>query len=275
MACGGSVSGLTDAHACFNSYDAGSTDEVTCWRQCLDDVAVGTLEALAAHELNLVTAESLTSGMIASTLVDITPGYGSYVYGGHSVYDSDAKRQFIGVRVGDVYTETCARQMAAGALESGRALVAVAVTGNAGPVDYDQLRTALGVVDAAVSIRVKNTSSTFAAATLARRYAFCDADGSESTQAACETLMAEADADPRHFSSVETLRAVRAALRSETVAAALALVTEHVSTYCDGTDACTSSALSTVPNAPYDGSYADYGEPSWIIEGHLAASGEI
>ncbi|NEO66926.1 MAG: CinA family protein, partial [Moorea sp. SIO4G2] len=61
------------------------------------------------------------------------------------------------VKKGDVYTETTARQMAAGALKNSRAMVSIAVTGHAGPVDKDELED-LGVVNAAVSIRTTSES---------------------------------------------------------------------------------------------------------------------
>ena len=94
--------GVPDTHACFDSF---KTRDMFDWRGCLDDLADDTYNRLKSNELNIVTAESLTAGMIAATLVDLAPGYGSYVYGGHAVYDSDAKRQFLGVTQGDVYTE--------------------------------------------------------------------------------------------------------------------------------------------------------------------------
>jgi hypothetical protein len=50
---------------------------------------------------NIATAESLTGGLIFSTLVDI-PFYGYLKYGCFSVYDTDAKRIMLGVNVEDV-----------------------------------------------------------------------------------------------------------------------------------------------------------------------------
>ena len=78
------------------------------------------------------TAESLTGGLMFSTLVDIPIG-GSYKYGCFGVYDTDAKRVFLGVKVSDVYTHLCARQMAEGVLKNSNASLAIAVTGNARP----------------------------------------------------------------------------------------------------------------------------------------------
>lgn len=79
---------------------------------------------------NIVTAESLTAGLIFSTLVDIPFG-GKHKYGCFGVYDTDAKRVFLGVEVEDVYTHKCAKEMAASALKNSNASIAIAVTGNA------------------------------------------------------------------------------------------------------------------------------------------------
>jgi nicotinamide-nucleotide amidase len=83
--------------------------------------------------LQVATTESLTAGLILSTLVDIP--FGGYLkYGGFGVYDTDAKRVFNGVKVDDVYTHRCAKEMAIGVLKNSNATLAVAVTGNAMPL---------------------------------------------------------------------------------------------------------------------------------------------
>jgi PncC family amidohydrolase len=84
----------------------------------------------------IATAESLTSGLIMSTLVDIP--YGGYLkYGGFMVYDTDAKRTFIGVTENNVYTKKCSIQMAKGILLNSNATIAIAVTGHAMPTPSD------------------------------------------------------------------------------------------------------------------------------------------
>lgn len=83
-------------------------------------------------KLQIATAESLTAGLIFSTLVDIPFG-GSYKYGCFGVYDTDAKRVFLGVKVLDVYTHKCAQEMAVGVLKNSNASIAIAVSGNAMP----------------------------------------------------------------------------------------------------------------------------------------------
>lgn len=82
--------------------------------------------------LKIATAESLTAGLIFSTLVDIPFG-GAYKYGCFGVYDTDAKRVFLNVKVDDVYTHKCAKEMAIGILKNSNASIGIAVTGNAMP----------------------------------------------------------------------------------------------------------------------------------------------
>ena len=60
------------------------------------------LMKLRLHKLKLVTIESLTSGMIISNLVNI-PNFGGSIYGGFAVYDTDAKRRFVGVSKRDYF----------------------------------------------------------------------------------------------------------------------------------------------------------------------------
>ena len=88
----------------------------------------------------ICTSESLTAGMILSTLVDI-PWGGLHKYGGFAVYDTDAKRVFNKVAVDNVYTHRCAKEMAIGVLKNSNATVAISVTGNAmpDPINKDKL----------------------------------------------------------------------------------------------------------------------------------------
>ena len=96
------------------------------------------------------TVESLTSGMIVSSLVD-NPGTSSVVYGGIATYMSSAKQKLAGVTLPgtigqknhdkDVYTYICAKQMSEGLLNKmlGDNILkknnyyVIAVTGHAGP----------------------------------------------------------------------------------------------------------------------------------------------
>ncbi len=95
------------------------------------------LKSLCSRNCTLVTAESLTAGLIASSLAGI-PGASSVLWGGFITYDRQAKRDILGVpdsvmdEKGVVSGETAAA-MAEGALRRSRAVVGLAVTGVAGP----------------------------------------------------------------------------------------------------------------------------------------------
>lgn len=115
--------------------------------------ALELIKTMRAHwtdntrPLQVATAESLTAGLIFSTLVDVPFG-GNHKYGAFSVYDTDAKRVLLGVTEPDVYTHNCASQMALGVLANSNASLALAVTGNAMPEqrDYDKQLSQLGEV---------------------------------------------------------------------------------------------------------------------------------
>lgn len=115
------------------------------YKKIAQDAAFNILKILDTSESNkwsdntyightLATAESLTAGLIMSTLVDI-PWGGYLKYGCFGVYNTDAKRTFISVKVDDVYTHECAKEMAIGTLNNSNATIAIAVTGNAMPLN--------------------------------------------------------------------------------------------------------------------------------------------
>jgi len=197
------------------------------------------LDNLKTHQFNVVTAESLTAGMIISSIVNV-PKYGSYVYGGFATYDSDAKRRFLGVRVDNVYTKECSLQMAIGAVTHSRALVGLAVTGKAGPVDKNDL-TSLGVVDVAATIRTDVAASgsdipedpdfpqTFTS--VSKRINVCTDDGHQTTRDLCDKYKAEAVADPNGFVSDAVLNLGRKLIRQDTVIYALRLGFQHLNAY--------------------------------------------
>jgi nicotinamide-nucleotide amidase len=107
------------------------------------------LEALAAQNLHLAVAESLTGGLLTSAFVDV-PGASKVLLGSIVAYQSDLKSQLLGVsraliqEQGVVDPEVVA-QMAAGiraklasktaTLES--SVVGIATTGVAGPDSQD------------------------------------------------------------------------------------------------------------------------------------------
>ena len=108
-------------------------------------------------EIQFVTAESLTGGMIHSILVDI-PSSGALKYGTFGVYDTLAKRISLGVTVDDLYTHVCAQEMAVGALNNSTATVAISVTGNALP--YPDNIAHLGEVFIGVAFYYKDINIT-------------------------------------------------------------------------------------------------------------------
>jgi nicotinamide-nucleotide amidase len=107
------------------------------------------LEALAAQNLHLAVAESLTGGLLTSAFVDV-PGASKVLLGSIVAYQSDLKSQLLGVsraliqEQGAVDPEVVA-QMAAGiraklASKTGTfesSVVGIATTGVAGPDSQD------------------------------------------------------------------------------------------------------------------------------------------
>ena len=97
--------------------------------------AVGTM--LKSRGLTLCTAESCTGGWIGKMLTD-TPGSSAYYKGGWIVYSNEAKQHDLHVDLTLIVehgaiSEPVACAMAEGALRAGRADLAIAVTGIAGP----------------------------------------------------------------------------------------------------------------------------------------------
>ena len=94
-------------------------------------------EAVQAHHLSVVTAESCTGGWIAKTLTDVV-GASAWFECGMVAYSYEAKQAMLGVNPqtieqhGAVSRETVT-EMVSGALVHSGASLAVAVTGIAGP----------------------------------------------------------------------------------------------------------------------------------------------
>ena len=124
---------------------------------------------LRKYNLNLVTLESLTAGLVAKSLVDI-PSFGANLYGGLIVYDTSAKRSWLGVTTPSVYSRETAKQMAEGGLRQSRALVSLAVTGNSSP--SPEHLEALGAVDMGLSIRRPKEKMV----TFTKRIVLCEED---------------------------------------------------------------------------------------------------
>lgn len=96
---------------------------------------------LEENALRLVTAESCTAGLVASTLAEL-PGSASWLECAFVTYSSESKMSYLGVHPETIErynltSEQVAREMAVGALRVSRANVALANTGVAGPSDGD------------------------------------------------------------------------------------------------------------------------------------------
>lgn len=95
------------------------------------------VEKLLGKGLHIATAESLTGGLVACSVVDV-PGASGTMTGGFVTYCDEAKHNMLGVseetlrKFGAISEETAA-EMAAGAAEKTGADIAVSTTGNAGP----------------------------------------------------------------------------------------------------------------------------------------------
>jgi nicotinamide-nucleotide amidase len=103
----------------------------------MDPQLQSVLLYLQDNKLKLVTAESCTAGMIASTLAD-EPGSASWLDCAFVTYSQEAKMRCLGVSKETIErynltSEQVAREMAEGALKATCANVALANTGVAGP----------------------------------------------------------------------------------------------------------------------------------------------
>ena len=103
----------------------------------MDHQLQSDLRYLQDNKLKLVTAESCTAGMIASTLAD-EPGSGCWLECAFVTYSEEAKMRCIGVKPETIKrhnltSEEVAREMAEGALRAANANVAISDTGVAGP----------------------------------------------------------------------------------------------------------------------------------------------
>lgn len=166
-------------------------------RPGVEPAAAAVVGALAARGLTLGTAESLTGGMVCAALTSV-PGASAVVRGGIAAYATDLKAALLGVdpallaREGAVHPEV-ARAMALGALAALDVDVAVACTGVAGPDPQDGHPP--GEVHLAVAVRSSDGGAGAAAGTSTRVLSL-------------------------------SLNGDRAAVRSGTVAAALALLAQ-------------------------------------------------
>lgn len=102
-----------------------------------EELARDIVERASVRGVTVSTAESLTAGMIASTIADI-PGASAVLRGGAVTYCDEIKHRVLGVEQEtlDRYTAVSyqtAREMAAASLELYQSDLAVSATGYAGP----------------------------------------------------------------------------------------------------------------------------------------------
>ncbi len=100
-------------------------------------LAARVIARLRDGGLRLVTAESLTGGLIGATLTAVPGSSEAYRYG-FVAYSPEAKGEMLGVDPADIerygiVSGEVASAMAAGALKAGHGEVSIAVTGVAGP----------------------------------------------------------------------------------------------------------------------------------------------
>ena len=103
--------------------------------------AADCLHLLETRGQTLVTAESLTAGLVCATLATV-PGSSTVLRGGLAAYATDLKIDVLGVdpelvRSAGVFSRACAEAMATRAMALLRADWAVSTTGVAGPDPQD------------------------------------------------------------------------------------------------------------------------------------------
>lgn len=121
-------------------------------------------DLLKQHHLTIACAESCTGGQIAKLLNEI-PGASSYFNGGVVAYATQSKIDILGVsetliREHSVVSEQVALEMALGAQRLFKTDMAIATTGNAGPLKGDA-DAEVGTVCIAIVSKFGNKSFTF------------------------------------------------------------------------------------------------------------------
>lgn len=117
------------------------------------------IRLLKEQHKTLVTAESLTGGLVVERLTQV-PGASEVIYGGLVTYQPEAKQELLGVNAEtinahSVYSEAVVREMAEGSLQQSGADLAIALSGVAGP-DSDQNHP-VGEVHLALAVRGEET----------------------------------------------------------------------------------------------------------------------
>ena len=114
-------------------------------------------ELLIQQQKTIATAESLTGGSIASTLVSV-PGSSAYFKGSFVAYSAEAKKSMLGISENTikkftVVSKEVAKEMAFATMKKLDKDYAIAVTGNAGPTT-DKTDKTIGVVFIALATKI-------------------------------------------------------------------------------------------------------------------------
>lgn len=145
-----------EANSLLDEMEAKVRERVGEWLIAVGDEPIEVLvgERLKALGLTIATAESVTGGLVCSTLINV-PGSSEYVRGGIVAYNDAVKMHLLGVpfevlqKEGAV-SETCARWMASQVRVRLKAHIGVATTGYAGPTGGEPDKP-IGTVFIAVS----------------------------------------------------------------------------------------------------------------------------
>ena len=103
----------------------------------MQDLVKELAELLIQKTMMIVTAESCTGGLLATTLTH-KPGASAYFDRGFVTYSNEAKQEQLNVPEAIItkhgaVSEQCAQAMAEGALKNSKASIAISITGIAGP----------------------------------------------------------------------------------------------------------------------------------------------
>ncbi len=145
-----------EANTMLDEMEAKVRERVGEWLIAVGDEPIEVLvgEKLKAQGLTIATAESITGGLVCSTLINV-PGSSQYVRGGIVAYCDALKMHLLGVpwevlqKEGAV-SETCAKWMASQVRVRLKAHIGVATTGYAGPTGGEPDKP-IGTVFIAVS----------------------------------------------------------------------------------------------------------------------------
>jgi nicotinamide-nucleotide amidase len=107
------------------------------------------VHTLVERRLTLATAESVTAGLCALSIVEV-PDSGAVMLGSVVAYASAEKRRILGVDDVPVISAACAQQMAAGVMRLFASRCALAFTGVAGPAEQEGRPVGTVFISAAV-----------------------------------------------------------------------------------------------------------------------------